>query len=78
LTSDYASLKVHSKSINEDYLRLKEDLKNTNAHLKKSDEIRQQNMDNLNELKQKFKAVQEAYQERDEMLKTYKRKYDEE
>ena len=50
LTSDYASLKVQNKSMSEDYLRLKDDLKNTNSHLKKSNEVRQQAEDNLNEL----------------------------
>ena len=40
LTSDYASLKVQNKSMSEDYLRLKDDLKNTNSHLKKSNEVR--------------------------------------
>ena len=50
LTSDYASLKVQNKSMSEDYLRLKDDLKNTNSHLKKSNEVRQQAEDNLHEL----------------------------
>lgn len=50
LTSDYASLKVQNKSMSEDYLRLKDDLKNTNSHLKKSNEVGQQAEDNLNEL----------------------------
>ena len=43
-----------------------------------SNEVRQQAEDNLAELNRQFRSVKEAYSERDEMLKVYKRKFDEE
>lgn len=40
LTSEHAALKVHSKSINEEYVRLIEDYKKLNENLNMSNDVR--------------------------------------
>lgn len=35
-------------------------------------------LDNLTELQNQYRAIKDAFNDRDEMLKTYKRKYEEE
>jgi uncharacterized protein Yka (UPF0111/DUF47 family) len=43
-----------------------------------SNDVRQQAEDSLIEMQKQYRSIKEAYHERDEMLKTYKRKYEEE
>ena len=43
-----------------------------------SNNERQEALDSLSELQMQIRLLQEAYSERDELVKTYKRKYDEE
>ena len=78
LTSEHAALKVHSKSINEEYIRLNDDLKSMQINLNMSNKLRETATENLQELQKQYKEVKEAFNERDELLKTYKRKYEEE
>ena len=78
LTSEHAALKVHSKSINEEYIRLNDDLKSMQTNLNMSNKLRETATENLQELQKQYKEVKEAFNERDELLKTYKRKYEEE
>ncbi len=78
LTSEHAALKVHSKSMGEEYLRLNDDYKTVTRNLNMSNDVRQQAEDSLIEMQKQYRSIKEAYHERDEMLKTYKRKYEEE
>lgn len=78
MTSEHAALKVNSKSINDDYLRLNDGYKTLNNTLTLSNKVRQQAEDNLLEVQKQYRAIKDAYTEKDAMLTTYKKKYEEE
>ena len=48
------------------------------TNLNMSNKMREIATENLQELQKQYKEVKEAFNERDELLKTYKRKYEEE
>ena len=50
LTTEHAAVKVNSKSINEEYIRLNEDYKKLQMNLNMSNDVREVAEDNLNEL----------------------------
>ncbi len=62
----------------EEYLRLNDDYKTVTRNLNMSNDVRQQAEDSLIEMQKQYRSIKEAYHERDEMMKTYKRKYEEE
>jgi hypothetical protein len=68
MTSDFAALKVQSKSVSEDYARLNETYKTLDANLKLSNRVRQQAEDNLTDLSKQYHAVKEAYHEKEHLL----------
>lgn len=78
LTTQHAALTVHSKSVTEEYARLSEDYKKLQQNLNMSNEYREQAEDNLNELQKQYRSIKEAFTDRDELLKTYKFKFEEE
>ena len=78
LTTEHASLKVHSRSISEEYSRLSDDYKKLQQNLNLSDEIREKAEMSLDELQKQYNAIKEAFQDKDELLKTYKLKFEEE
>ena len=78
LTSEHAALKVHSKSINEEYLRLIEDYKKLNENLNLSNDVRQRAEDSLVDLQKQYRSIKEAFQDRDAQLNIYKEKFESE
>lgn len=69
---------MQSKSINDDYIRLNEGYRTLNNTLNLSNKVRQQAEDNLLEVQKQYRAIKEAYTEKDSLLTSYKRKYEEE
>lgn len=47
-------------------------------NLQKSDAVREDAEDELNEINKQYRAIKEAFTDRDDMLRTYKLKYEEE
>ena len=78
LTTEHATLKVHTKSINDEYIRQKADLKTLTISLQMSNDVRQSAEDNLVELQKQHRTVKDAFKDRDEHLQMYKRRYEEE
>jgi len=61
LTSEHAALKVHKKSLSEDFMRLNDDYKTLQSNLNLSNDVRQQAEDSLTELQKQYRAVKEAF-----------------
>ena len=61
LTSEHAALKVHSKSVNEEYMRLNDDYKTMQRNLNMSNDVRQQAEDHLIEIQKQYRSIKEAY-----------------
>ena len=57
-------------------MRLHEDYKKLQQNLRLSDEVRGQAEDSLAELQKQYRSIKEAFTDRDELFKTYKRKFE--
>ena len=64
--------------MSEEYHRLSEDYKKLQINLNMSNDVREQAEDNLSELQKQYRSIKEAFTDRDELLKTYKYKFEEE
>ena len=62
----------------EDFVRLNESYKTLNQNLNLSNRVRQQSEDNLLELQRQYRAVKEAFNDKEQLLAIYKAKYEEE
>ena len=78
LTSEHASLKVHSKTLNDDNVRLRASHKTIEDNLHFANEVREQAQISLTELQRQYKTIKEAFLDKEELLNNYKRKFEEE
>ena len=69
---EHSALQIMFKTQKEENARISDNLKNTSSTLKLSDQMCKKLEYNLSVLDEKYKALLEAYAERDELYKSFK------